>query len=93
MRSIKRIIALLLVLALLVSVVIISSLNSEKIFLNLHFLEFEQSLGLIIVVTLISGIIVGLLLSSILWVWPLKRHNSQLKRKHTRDIKLVATDD
>ena len=81
---VKRAILIVLTLAILLAVLALSSLNADKVGVNLYFFQFELALGLTLVLTLIAGLIAGMLLSFLLWIWPLQRANSQLRKKQAR---------
>ena len=84
MIMVKRAILIVLIIAILLAVLALSSLNADRVIVNLYFFQFELALGLTLVLAMICGLIAGMLLSFLLWIWPLQRANSQLRKKQAR---------
>lgn len=88
---VKRAILIVLIIAIMLAVLALSSLNADRVIVNLYFFEFELALGLTLVLALIAGLVAGMLLSFLLWIWPLQRANSQLRKKHARELQSNVT--
>ncbi|WP_395375301.1 lipopolysaccharide assembly protein LapA domain-containing protein [Marinicella sp. W31] len=84
MIMVKRAILIVLIIAILLAVLALSSLNADRVIVNLYFFQFELALGLTLVLAIIAGLVAGMMLSFLLWIWPLQRANSQLRKKQAR---------
>jgi NhaP-type Na+/H+ or K+/H+ antiporter len=63
-------------------IITLSALNLEASELNMYFFELNASLGFIVLMTLIAGVLVGTLLSWLLWLWPANREKRHWQRQY-----------
>jgi uncharacterized integral membrane protein len=60
MLFIKRLILFVVAIAIIIVSIAMSGLNTEKVLLNLYFFKYELSLGIFVIITLITGKIMAL---------------------------------
>jgi len=82
MKTVKKTLVIILVVILLSFIVTLSALNLEASELNMYFFELNASLGFIVLMTLIAGVLVGALLSWLLWLWPANREKRHWQRQY-----------
>ncbi len=82
MKTIKKTLIITLVVILLSFIVAVSALNLTANELNMYFFTIHASLGFIVLMSLITGILVGALLSWILWLWPANREKRHWQRQY-----------
>jgi uncharacterized membrane protein YciS (DUF1049 family) len=78
----KRLILFIIGLLLIISSITISGLNTEKVLLDLYFIQSEISIGFLIILTLFIGLLIGLLMSLFSFHMPLKSQLRKLSRKN-----------
>jgi len=96
MLFIKRLILFLIAVAIIITAITMSGLNTEKVLLNLYFFEFELSLGFLVILTLFTGLVTGLLMALFGFYVPLKSEIRKLTRSNRMLIaekRLEAKDD
>lgn len=93
MTSIKKILTLTIVLLLLVTAIAISSMNADKVLLDLHWYELNWPLGFTLLLFLSFGVLLGILLGWFFWTWPVHREKThwkrtyhQLKDRHDKEV-------
>ena len=82
MKTVKKTLVIILVVILLSFIVTLSALNLEASELNMYFFSLNASLGFIVLMTLIAGVLVGALLSWVLWLWPANREKRHWQRQY-----------
>lgn len=82
MTSIKKIFTLVTVLVLLVIAIAISSLNADRVVLDLHWYQLNWPLGFTLLLFLSLGVVLGVLLGWFFWTWPAHREKTQWKRNY-----------
>jgi|GEM_PF-1320339 len=82
MKTIKKTLVIILVVILLSFIVALSALNLTTNELNMFFFTVQASLGFIVLMSLISGILVGALLSWVMWLWPANREKRHWQRQY-----------
>jgi len=87
MNFIKRLLFVLIILVVLLVAVVLSSLNADKVRLNIYLFEFDWPLGFLLMVFLITGFFGGLLVSMFSWVFPAKRQAGHWKRQYYLETK------
>ena len=78
----KRLILFIIGLALIISSVTVSGLNTEKVLLDMYFFQSELSVGFLIILTLFIGLIIGLLMALFSFHMPLKSKLRKISRKN-----------
>jgi len=96
----KRLILFIVAVSVIVFAIAISGLNTEKVLLNLYWFKFELSLGFLLILSLFTGLLTGLLMALFNFYLPLKslirkltRQNRQLTQQILTDKRLAQTDD
>lgn len=84
MSTIKKILTIIIVLILLVGSVAVSSLNADSVVLNLYWYQLNLPLGFMLLLFASMGLLFGLLLSWMLWVWPAHRKRVYWEREYFR---------
>lgn len=69
MNLIKRLLFVVIILAVLLAAVVLSSLNADEVRLNIYLFEFDWPLGFLLMVFLLAGFFAGLLVSMFSWVF------------------------
>jgi len=82
MLFIKRLILFIVAVAVIVLSIAMSGLNTEKVVLNLYYLQFDLSLGFLLILTLFFGLLIGLLMALFQFYMPLTSKIRQLERKN-----------
>ena len=82
MTSIKKIFTLVTVLVLLVVAIAISSLNADRVALDLHWYQLNWPLGFTLLLFLSLGVLLGVMLGWFFWTWPAHREKTHWKRKY-----------
>ncbi len=82
MSTIKKIFTLVIVLILLIGSVAVSSLNAESIELNLYWYQISLPLGFMLLLFASMGLLVGMLLSWLLWTWPANKRRTYWEREY-----------
>ncbi|MFV0543377.1 MAG: lipopolysaccharide assembly protein LapA domain-containing protein [Marinicella pacifica] len=82
MKTIKKTLIIVLVIILLSFIVTLSALNLEAGELNMYFFTVNASLGFIVLMTLIAGVLIGALISWVLWLWPANREKRHWQRRY-----------
>jgi len=82
MLFLKRLFVFIIAVAIIIFSITISGLNTEKVTVDLYFLSFEISLGFSLILTLFTGLIIGLLMALFSFHLPLKSQNRKLARKN-----------
>lgn len=95
MSTLKKIFTIIIVLVLLVGSVAVSSLNADSVELNLYWYQISLPLGFMLLLFASMGLLFGLLLSWMLWVWPAHRkrvywEREYFKLKHDHDEQQTA---
>ena len=84
MLWIKRIFWLVTVVVAIVLAVAISGLNTNPVTLDLYFWKFEVTLGVAVLLSLLAGVLLGLLFATVSYVLPLKARHRRLQRQYRR---------
>jgi uncharacterized membrane protein YciS (DUF1049 family) len=82
MLFIKRLILFVVAIAIIIVSIAMSGLNTEKVLLNLYFFKYELSLGFLVILTLFTGLIMGLLMALFSFHMPLKSQIRKLSRSN-----------
>ncbi len=82
MSTLKKILTIIIVLVLLVGSVAVSSLNADSVALNLYWYQISLPLGFMLLLFASMGLLFGLLLSWMLWVWPAHRKRVYWEREY-----------
>ena len=90
MSLIKKIFTLIIVLALLIGSVSISSLNASSVELNLYWYQISLPLGFMLLAFAALGMLFGMLLSWLFWTWPAKKRKTYWQREY---FKLKRSED
>ena len=100
MFFVKRLMLFIVVVAVIVFAIAISGLNTEKVLLNMYFFKFELSLGFLLILSLFTGLLIGLLMALFNFYMPLKsqirnfnRQKRQVTQQERADKRLKDTDD
>lgn len=96
MLFIKRLILFVVAIAIIITSIAMSGLNTEKVLLNLYYFKFELSLGFLVILTLFVGLIIGLLMALFSFHMPLKSQIRKLSRNNrllVAEKKLEHSDD
>ena len=96
MLLIKRLVLFVVAIAIIITSIAMSGLNTEKVLLNLYYLKFELSLGFLVILTLFVGLIIGLLMALFSFHMPLKSQIRKLSRNNrllVAEKKLEHSDD
>ena len=78
----KKVIGISFSLLLLIGAVALSSLNATSVALNLYWYQLNLPMGFLLLVFAVCGLLCGLLLTAIWWVWPAKRQAVHWKRQY-----------
>ena len=78
MNSIKKVFTLVVVVVALIMAVALSSMNADSVALNLHWFQLNWPLGFMLLVFSALGLLLGLVLSWLLWLWPSNRQKLPL---------------
>lgn len=84
MKTLKKTVLWVVVILLLAFVVLVSSLNLDSVNLNAFLFKITASLGFVVLCSLLVGVLVGILLSSLLWVWPARRDKRYWQRQYNQ---------
>ncbi|KAA3638800.1 MAG: LapA family protein [Proteobacteria bacterium] len=84
MKTIKKTFVIILVVILLSFIITLSALNMEASELNMYFFKLNASLGFIVLMTLIAGVVVGTLISWLMWLWPANREKRHWQRQYNQ---------
>lgn len=87
MLFLKRLIVFVVAIAIIAFSITISGLNTGQVPINLYFVNFEVSLGFALILTLFTGLLVGLLLALFGFYMPLK---SQIRKASRKNRELLA---
>lgn len=82
MSTLKKITTLTLVLLLLIGAIAVSSLNADPVTLNLYWLELNWPLGFTLLLCGTMGILAGLVIAWLYWIWPANRRKMYWKRAY-----------
>src|SRR5690554_5136634 len=82
MKTLKKTLVITLIVILLSFIVTLSALNLEASELNMYFFTLNASLGFMVLMTLLAGVLVGALLSWLLWLWPANREKRHWQRQY-----------
>ena len=82
MLFIKRVILFIISIAVVVSAIAISGLNTDKVMLDLYLFQFELSLGFLLILSLFLGLLVGLFMALFSFYMPLKAQIRKLNRQN-----------
>ncbi|HHL31306.1 MAG TPA: DUF1049 domain-containing protein [Oceanospirillales bacterium] len=82
MLFIKRVILFIISIAVVVSAIAISGLNTDKVMLDLYLFKFELSLGFLLILSLFLGLLVGLFMALFSFYMPLKAQIRKLNRQN-----------
>lgn len=82
MSTLKKIFTLIVVIFLLLSAVAISSLNADSIELNLYWYQLGLPLGFMLLLFACGGLLLGLMLSWVVWIWPAHRNRVYWQREY-----------
>lgn len=82
MLILKRFLFFLVALSVIVGSIAISGLNTEKVLLNFYFFKFEFSVGFALILSVFTGLLIGLLLALFSFYMPLKSEIRKLNRKN-----------
>lgn len=96
MLFIKRLVLFVVAIAIIITSIAMSGLNTEKVLLNLYYFKFELSLGFLVILTLFIGLIIGLLMALFSFHMPLKSQIRKLSRNNrllVAEKKLEHSDD
>lgn len=78
----KKIVGISLSLLLLIGAVALSSLNAASVDLNLYWYQLSLPMGFLLLVFAVCGLLCGILLTAVWWVWPAKRQAVHWKRQY-----------
>lgn len=78
----KRFILFLVAVSIIVFSITISGLNTGKIVLNLYFFNFELSTGFALILSIVVGLLIGLLMALFSFYMPLKSEIRKLTRNN-----------
>lgn len=96
MLFIKKLIFFAIAALVLISAIALSGLNTEEVVLNLHYFQFELSLGFLLILSLFSGLLIGLLMALFQFYLPMKselRKSNRKNRQILADKRLEAPND
>jgi uncharacterized membrane protein YciS (DUF1049 family) len=82
MLFLKRLFVFIIAVVIIIFSITISGLNTGIVTVDIYFLRLEISLGFSLILTLFSGLIIGLLMSLFSFQMPLKSKNRTLVRKN-----------
>ena len=82
MKTIKKTLVIILVVILLSFIITLSALNLTASELNMYFFTVNASLGFMVLMSLIVGILVGVLISWLMWLWPANREKRHWQRQY-----------
>ncbi len=82
MLFIKRVILVIVSLAVVAFAITMSGLNTEKVVVNLYFFSYELSLGFVLILTLFLGLLTGLFMALFSFYLPLKSQLNKTSRKN-----------
>ena len=82
MSTIKKIIGTLILLFLLLGSVAVSSLNSATVTLDLYWHSWQMPLGFMLLLFASMGLLIGLVLSWLLWVLPAAKQRRYWERSY-----------
>ncbi len=90
----KKVIGIAVSLLLLICAVALSSLNAASVELNLYWYQLNLPMGFLLLLFAVCGILCGLFIAGLWWVWPAKRqavhwkrHYNQLTDEHAKVMK------
>ena len=84
MKTLKKTLVITLIVILLSFIITLSALNLEASELNMYFFKLNASLGFIVLMTLIAGIVVGCLIVWVMWLWPANREKRHWQRQYNQ---------
>ncbi|MCX7543931.1 lipopolysaccharide assembly protein LapA domain-containing protein [Marinicella gelatinilytica] len=82
MKTLKKTLVITLIVILLSFIITLSALNLDASELNMYFFKLNASLGFIVLMTLIAGVVIGSLISWLLWLWPANREKRHWQRQY-----------
>ncbi|WP_154222011.1 LapA family protein [Marinicella rhabdoformis] len=80
----KKVVGITLSLLLLIGAVALSSLNAESVALNLYWYQLTLPMGFLLLVFAVCGLLCGLFIAGVWWVWPAKREAVHWKRQYNQ---------
>ena len=92
MLLLKRLILFVIAVSLIIFSITISGLNTDKIMVDLYFMSLELSLGFALILTLFTGLLIGLLMALFGFHMPLKSQIRKLSRKNRQLLEQKRLD-
>ena len=80
----KRVVGIAVSLLLLICAVALSSLNAASVELNLYWYQLNLPRGFLLLLIAVCGVLCGLFIAGLLWVWPAKRQAVHWKRQYNQ---------
>mgnify|MGYP000188641836 FL=1 len=78
----KKVVGIAISLLLLIGAVALSSLNAAAVELNLYWYQLNLPMGFLLLVFAVCGLLCGLFIAGVWWVWPAKRQAVHWKRQY-----------
>lgn len=82
MSTIKKILTITVILVLLIGSVAVSSLNADSVELNLYWYQFSLPLGFMLMLFAAMGLLIGMVLAGLFWLWPANRRKIYWQREY-----------
>lgn len=77
----RKIISIALVVLLLLAAVALSSLNAGAVEINLYWYQWSLPLGFLLLLFAVAGLMAGLFISAVWWLWPAKKAAMHWRRQ------------
>ena len=93
MLFLKRVILIVMALAIVAFAITMSGLNTQQVTVDLYFLKYELSLGFVLILTLFIGLLIGLFMALFSFYMPLKSRLNKSNRQNRQLLSLLRQSE